>query len=43
MGKSDVALIDLPSSSPAYTLAFADKAQRWSVLANFAVAATVSR
>ena len=43
MGESDVALIDLPSSSPAYTLAFADKAARWSVLANFAAAATVSR
>ncbi len=27
-----IALIDLPSSSPAYTLAFADKAERWSVL-----------
>ncbi len=25
-------LIDLPSSSPAYTLAFADKAARWDVL-----------
>ena len=34
-------LIDLPSSSPAYTLAFADKAARWSVLANFVSAATL--
>jgi hypoxanthine-DNA glycosylase len=25
-------LIDLPSSSPAYTLAFAEKAKRWAVL-----------
>lgn len=25
----ELALIDLPSSSPAYTLAFADKAERW--------------
>jgi hypoxanthine-DNA glycosylase len=37
---SEVTLIDLPSSSPAYTLAFADKAARWSVLANFVQAAT---
>ena len=37
---SQVRLIDLPSSSPAYTLAFADKAARWSVLANFVRAAT---
>ncbi len=40
LGPSAVTLIDLPSSSPAYTLAFADKALRWSVLANFAAAAT---
>jgi len=40
LGASAVTLIDLPSSSPAYTLAFADKALRWSVLANFAAAAT---
>jgi hypoxanthine-DNA glycosylase len=37
-----LALIDLPSSSPAYTLAFADKAARWSVLANFSTAATLA-
>jgi len=36
-------LVDLPSSSPAYTLAFADKAARWSMLANFAAAATLAR
>ena len=29
------ALIDLPSSSPAYTLPFAEKARRWSVLRAF--------
>ncbi len=40
LGASAVALIDLPSSSPAYTLAFADKARCWSTLANFAAAAT---
>ena len=40
IGESAVTLIDLPSSSPAYTLPFADKAMRWSVLANFAAAAT---
>ena len=38
----EVALIDLPSSSPAHTLAFADKAARWSALANFAAAATLA-
>ena len=41
LGPSALTLIDLPSSSPAYTLAFADKAARWSVLANFATAATL--
>ena len=41
LGESDLALIDLPSSSPAYTLAFADKAARWSALANFAQSPTV--
>lgn len=30
-----VSLIDLPSSSPAHTRAFADKAQAWSVLRQF--------
>ena len=29
---SALTLVDLPSSSPAYTLAFAEKAQRWAVL-----------
>ncbi len=40
LGASAVTLIDLPSSSPAYTLAFADKALRWSVLAKLVPAAT---
>lgn len=31
-GLTDVELIDLPSSSPAHTLAFADKAARWAIL-----------
>ncbi len=33
--------IDLPSSSAAYTAAFADKAARWQALAKFARAATL--
>lgn len=41
VGDAPLAFIDLPSSSPAYTLAFAEKAVRWSVLANFARAATL--
>jgi hypoxanthine-DNA glycosylase len=41
LGGTRSALIDLPSSSPAYTLAFAEKAKRWAVLANFASAATL--
>ena len=32
---SGLALVDLPSSSPAYTLPFADKAERWGALAAF--------
>jgi hypoxanthine-DNA glycosylase len=43
LGETAIALIDLPSSSPAYTLAFAEKALRWSALANFASAATLAR
>ena len=43
LGETGVTLIDLPSSSPAYTLAVAAKAARWSVLANFAAAATLAR
>lgn len=43
LGATEHTLIDLPSSSPAYTLAFADKAERWSVLANFTRTATLSR
>jgi hypoxanthine-DNA glycosylase len=31
-----VELLDLPSSSPAYTLAFAEKARRWNVLGRLA-------
>lgn len=42
LGETPLALIDLPSSSPAYTLAFAAKATRWSALANFAGAATLA-
>jgi G:T/U-mismatch repair DNA glycosylase len=29
---TDLALVDLPSSSPAYTLPFAAKAERWAEL-----------
>jgi hypoxanthine-DNA glycosylase len=32
---SALALVDLPSSSPAFTLPFADKAARWAALAAF--------
>jgi hypoxanthine-DNA glycosylase len=32
---SDLVLLDLPSSSPAYTLPFADKARQWSALGAF--------
>lgn len=35
LGGAQFALIDLPSSSPAYTLPFADKAARWAVLGGF--------
>ncbi len=31
-GVTHVRLLDLPSSSPAYTLAFADKAAKWAIL-----------
>ena len=34
-GSSTVALIDLPSSSPAYTRSFEEKAQAWEVLRGF--------
>ena len=43
LGLTNLDLLDLPSSSPAYTLGFAAKAERWSVLANFAPAATLGR
>jgi hypoxanthine-DNA glycosylase len=42
LGQSALTLIDLPSSSPAYTLGFDAKAARWSTLANFAQPATLS-
>ena len=32
LSATDFALVDLPSSSPAYTLPFAAKAERWAVL-----------
>jgi hypothetical protein len=32
----EIELVDLPSSSPAYTMAFADKAKHWSVLGRLA-------
>jgi hypoxanthine-DNA glycosylase len=41
LGECALALIDLPSSSPAYTLPVAQKFARWSALANFAQAATL--
>ena len=36
-------LLDLPSSSPAYTLPFADKAERWAVLRPLALPAKSGR
>ena len=36
LGATALSLIDLPSSSAAFTMAFADKAVRWRVLAGFA-------
>lgn len=42
LGERGLALIDLPSSSPAYTLGLSAKAERWSVLAQFAAAATLA-
>lgn len=36
LGETALTLIDLPSSSPALTTAFADKARAWGVLGNFA-------
>jgi len=32
LDRAGLALVDLPSSSPAYTLPFADKAERWAAL-----------
>ncbi len=40
LGPGAVTMIDLPSSSAAYTLALAEKALCWSRLANFVAAAT---
>ncbi len=40
LGATALPLIELPSSSPAFTLVLAEKAARWSVLADFATAAT---
>jgi hypoxanthine-DNA glycosylase len=34
-GRQDIALVDLPSSSPAYTLAFEAKRERWLALRPF--------
>lgn len=34
-GVEDVALVDLPSSSPAYTIPFADKLARWLALRDY--------
>jgi hypoxanthine-DNA glycosylase len=34
-GRDDLVLVDLPSSSPAYTLAFAAKRERWLELRRF--------
>jgi len=42
LGATEIALLDLPSSSPAYTAPFADKAAYWSVLVKFAGAATLA-
>jgi TDG/mug DNA glycosylase family protein len=36
LGVTGIQLIDLPSSSPAYTLAFVDKARAWAVLGSLA-------
>jgi double-stranded uracil-DNA glycosylase len=35
LGETSLSLIDLPSSSPAYTASFADKLARWAVLRPF--------
>ncbi len=35
LGETSLTLIDLPSSSPAFTMAYADKAERWAVLKAF--------
>ena len=46
LAASDIPMIDLPSSSPAYTLAYLEKAARWAVLGPLALrdeAATLER
>lgn len=35
LGQTPLALIDLPSSSPAFTMPLAEKAERWSILGSF--------
>jgi len=40
--RGGIELIDLPSSSPAYTLSFEEKAKRWGVLASLACPAEVA-
>jgi len=37
LGETGIELIDLPSSSPAYTLAYRAKAERWAVLGGLAL------
>ena len=43
LGDTSLVLVELPSSSPAYTLAVAEKMERWSVLADFVGSGTVAR
>ena len=41
-GPHGIELIDLPSSSPAYTIAFEEKAKRWGVLGSLACPAEIA-
>lgn len=43
LGTTDLRLIDLPSSSPALTLAFAEKAERWAALRAHVIDRTAPR
>ncbi len=43
LGATELTLIDLPSSSPAYTRSFADKAEAWASLASFAARRQIAR